>query len=55
LTRARAQVELWWSEAVFLEAAARRAERNSGLRDLLSSPTAKMARPRQEQLSLFSE
>jgi exodeoxyribonuclease V alpha subunit len=55
LTRARAQVELWWSEAVFLEAVARRAERNSGLRDLLSSPTAKVERPRQEQLSLFSE
>jgi len=56
LTRARAQVELWWSEAVFIEAVARRAERNSGLRDLLSpSPTAKMERPRQEQLSLFSE
>jgi exodeoxyribonuclease V alpha subunit len=55
LTRARAQVELWWSEAVFLEAVARRAERNSGLRDLLSTPAAKMERPRQEQLSLFSE
>jgi exodeoxyribonuclease V alpha subunit len=55
LTRARSQVELWWSEAVFLEAVARRAERNSGLRDLLSSPTAKAGRPRQEQLSLFSE
>jgi len=55
LTRARKQVELWWSEAVLIEAVARRAERNSGLRDLLSSPTAKMERPRQEQLSLFSE
>lgn len=55
LTRARAQVELWWSEAVFIEAVARRAERNSGLRDLLSSPAAKIERPRQEQLSLFSE
>jgi exodeoxyribonuclease V alpha subunit len=55
LTRARSQVELWWNEAVFLEAVARRAERNSGLRDLLSSPTAKAGRPRQEQLSLFSE
>jgi len=54
LTRARTQVELWWSEAVLIEAVARRAERNSGLRDLLSSPTAKMERPRQEQLSLFS-
>jgi exodeoxyribonuclease V alpha subunit len=55
LTRARAQVELWWTEPVFREAVARRAERNSGLRDLLSSPTAKMERPRQEQLPLFSE
>jgi exodeoxyribonuclease V alpha subunit len=55
LTRARTQVELWWSEAVFLEAVARRAERNSGLRDLLSSPTAKAGSPRQEQLSLFGE
>ena len=32
LTRARAQVELWWTEPVFREAVARRAERNSGLR-----------------------
>jgi exodeoxyribonuclease V alpha subunit len=55
LTRARTQVELWWTEAVFVEAVARRAERNSGLRDLLSSPTAKMERLRPEQLSLFSE
>jgi exodeoxyribonuclease V alpha subunit len=55
LTRARSQVELWWSEAVFREAVARRAERNSGLRDLLAAPTAKTERPRQEQLSLFSE
>ncbi len=54
LTRARSQVELWWSEAVFREAVARRAERNSGLRDLLA-PMAKRERPRQEQLSLFSE
>ena len=53
LTRARAQVELWWNEAVFIEAVARRAERNSGLRDLLPSPTAKIERPRQEQLSPF--
>ncbi len=55
LTRARTQVELWWSETVLIEAVARRAERNSGLRDLLSSPTAKKERPRQEQLSLFSD
>jgi exodeoxyribonuclease V alpha subunit len=55
LTRARTQVELWWSETVLIEAVARRAERNSGLRGLLSSPTAKKERPRQEQLSLFSE
>jgi len=55
LTRARSQVELWWSEAVFREAVARRAERNSGLRDLLSAPTAKAARPCSEQLSLFTD
>lgn len=55
LTRARTQVELWWSEPVLIEAVARRAERNSGLRDFLSAPTAKVERPRQEQLSLFSE
>jgi exodeoxyribonuclease V alpha subunit len=55
LTRARTQVELWWTEAVFVDAVARRAERNSGLRDLLSASTAKRERPRQEQLSLFSE
>jgi exodeoxyribonuclease V alpha subunit len=55
LTRARAQVELWWNEAVFVEAVTRRAERNSGLRDLLASPMAKVERPRQEQLRLFSE
>jgi exodeoxyribonuclease V alpha subunit len=55
LTRARAQVELWWNEGVFMEAVARRAERNSGLRDLLTAPLAKAERPRQEQLRLFSE
>jgi exodeoxyribonuclease V alpha subunit len=55
LTRARSQVELWWNEEVFTEAAARRAERNSGLRDLLISPVAKIERPRQEQLRLFSD
>jgi exodeoxyribonuclease V alpha subunit len=55
LTRARSQVELWWNEAVFAKAVARRAERNSGLRDLLSAPSAKIERPRQEQLRLFDE
>jgi exodeoxyribonuclease V alpha subunit len=55
LTRARSQVELWWNEAVFAKAVSRRAERNSGLRDLLTSPIAKIERPRQEQLPLFSE
>jgi exodeoxyribonuclease V alpha subunit len=55
LTRARSQVELWWNEAVFMKAAARRAERNSGLRDLLTSPVAKIERPRPEQLRLFGE
>ena len=55
LTRARLQVELWWNEAVFVKAVARRAERNSGLRDLLTSPIAKIDRPRQEQLRLFGE
>ena len=55
LTRARSQVELWWNEAVFAKAVSRRAERNSGLRDLLASPGAKNERPRQEQLRLFGE
>jgi exodeoxyribonuclease V alpha subunit len=55
LTRARSQVELWWNEAVFVKAVARRAERNSGLRDLLAAAVAKVARPRQEQLRLFTE
>jgi len=55
LTRARSQVELWWCEEVFVEAVGRRAERNSGLRDLLSGPSAKVERPRQEQLRLFSD
>lgn len=55
LTRARSQVELWWNEAVFAKAVSRRAERNSGLRDLLASPAAKIERPRQEQLRLFGE
>jgi exodeoxyribonuclease V alpha subunit len=55
LTRARSQVELWWTEAVFETAVTRRAERNSGLRDLLASPAAKIGRPRQEQLRLFED
>jgi exodeoxyribonuclease V alpha subunit len=55
LTRARSEVELWWNEAVFIKAVTRRAERNSGLRDLLTSPIAKIERPRQEQLRLFGE
>ena len=38
LTRARSQVELWWNETVFAKAVARRAERNSGLRDLSHPP-----------------
>ena len=55
LTRARVQVELWWNEEVLTEAVARRAERNSGLRDLLSAPAPRVEPPRQEQLRLFSE
>jgi exodeoxyribonuclease V alpha subunit len=55
LTRARSQVELWWNEAVFAKAVRRRAERNSGLRDLLIDRVAKIERPRQEQLRLFGE
>jgi exodeoxyribonuclease V alpha subunit len=55
LTRARSQVELWWTESVFVSAVTRRAERNSGLRELLASPAAKVGRPRQEQLRLFEE
>jgi exodeoxyribonuclease V alpha subunit len=55
LTRARSQVEVWWNESVFAQAVLRRAERNSGLRDALSSPAAKKQRPRAEQLPLFSE
>jgi exodeoxyribonuclease V alpha subunit len=55
LTRARSQVELWWNEAVFAKAVTRRAERNSGLRDLLTFPMAKIERPRPEQLPLFGE
>jgi exodeoxyribonuclease V alpha subunit len=55
LTRARSQVEFWWNETVFAEAVKRRAERNSGLRDLLAAPVAKIGKPRQEQLRLFGE
>lgn len=55
LTRARSQVELWWSEAVFGNAITRRTERNSGLRDLLAPPAPKAERPRHEQLRLFGE
>jgi exodeoxyribonuclease V alpha subunit len=55
LTRARSQVELWWNEAVFCQAVTRRAERNSGLRDVLAVPVPKMGRPRGEQLPLFPE
>jgi exodeoxyribonuclease V alpha subunit len=55
LTRARSQIELWWNEAVFAKAVSRRAERNSGLRDLLTSPMAKVERSRQEQLRLFGD
>jgi exodeoxyribonuclease V alpha subunit len=53
LTRARSQVELWWTEAVLVTAVMRRAERSSGLRDLLASPAEQIRRPRQEQLRLF--
>jgi exodeoxyribonuclease V alpha subunit len=55
LTRARSQVELWWSEAVFVKAVTRRAERDSGLRDLLTSPTSKIEQSRPEQLQLFGK
>ena len=55
LTRARSQVELWWTEAVFRQAVARRTERTSGLRDLLAPPMPKTGRPRHEQLPLFGE
>lgn len=54
LTRARSQVEFWWNEAVFAKAVARRAERHSGLRDLLAAGT-KIEQPRQEQLRLFGD
>lgn len=55
LTRARSQVELWWHEAVFMKAVARRAERNSGLRDLLAFGAVKVEKPPPEQLGLFHD
>lgn len=55
LTRARSQVELWWNEAVFTKAVARRAERHSGLRDLLVLRSATVERRSPEQLQLFRE
>ena len=55
LARARSQVELWWTEEVFAQAVKRRAERNSGLRDLLAGPSIKSKHPRQGQLQLFDE
>jgi len=55
LTRARSRVDFWWNEAVFSKAVTRRAERTSGLRDLLTGPAAKTAPPRQEQMRLFDE
>jgi exodeoxyribonuclease V alpha subunit len=55
VTRARLQVELWWNEEVFAKAVDRRAERNSGLRDLLAKPSGKITLPRQEQLRLSLE
>ena len=56
LTRARSQVELWWNEAVFTKAVSRRAERNSGLRDLLASPAAKIrAAAGQNEVRLFGD
>jgi exodeoxyribonuclease V alpha subunit len=55
LTRARSKVELWWNEEIFAKAVTRRAERNSGLRDLLASPGPKIERARAEQLDLFDE
>jgi exodeoxyribonuclease V alpha subunit len=54
LTRARSEVELWWNETVLTSAVARRAERHSGLRDLLA-PRSATERPKKlpEQLQLF--
>jgi exodeoxyribonuclease V alpha subunit len=53
LTRARSQVDLWWNEPVFASAVARRAQRTSGLRDLLAAPATNLKKPRAEQLTLF--
>jgi exodeoxyribonuclease V alpha subunit len=55
LTRARSQVEVWWNEAVLTKAVARRAERHSGLRELLAPETAAPHRRSPEQLQLFRE
>jgi exodeoxyribonuclease V alpha subunit len=55
LTRARSQVEIWWNEAVFAEAVTRRAERHSGLGDLLAPQSATAKRHPPEQLQLFRE
>jgi exodeoxyribonuclease V alpha subunit len=54
LTRARSQVELWWNESVFTNAVARRAERHSGLRDMLAPRNATGER-RPEQMQLFND
>lgn len=53
LTRARTQVEFWWNEDIFSAAVARRAERFSGLRDLLGASEDKTPTGKAEQLSLF--
>jgi len=55
LTRARSQVELWWNEGAFCQAVMRRAERNSGLRDILAARAPTRERRRAEQLPLFPE
>jgi exodeoxyribonuclease V alpha subunit len=54
LTRARSEVELWWNETVLTSAVARRAERHSGLRDLLAPRSAtEWPKKLPEQLQLF--
>ncbi|MEY2563168.1 MAG: exodeoxyribonuclease alpha subunit [Verrucomicrobiota bacterium] len=55
LTRARNQVELWWNEAVLTAAVARRAERHSGLRELLAPRSSIRRSQPAEQLQLFPE
>jgi exodeoxyribonuclease V alpha subunit len=55
LTRARSRVEIWWNEAVFAEAVTRRAERHSGLGDLLAHQSTTAKRHPPEQLQLFRE